>query len=232
MTRGAALDNEFGHRFANAALRVQALTHRSFGVPNNERLEFLGDALLNCIVASELYARFPNLAEGELSRVRASLVREPTLAEIAHELGLRDHLQLGEGEARSGGRDRTSILADALEALLGAAYLDGGFDAARAVVTHLWGTRLIAGDSSAAAGKDAKTALQEWLQGKRWELPRYEVVTTRGAAHSQTFEVACLIAALGLRVTAEGSSRRMAEQAAARRALELIEAPVGAGTSS
>ena len=219
------IDEATGYAFVDSALRRQALTHRSFGVPHNERLEFLGDGALNFVIATELCARHPDLREGELSRLRASLVREEALAAIAIEVRLGDHLLLGEGEARSGGATRASILADALEALLGAVYLDGDFDALRAVVARLYGARLDARFAVAGTAKDPKTALQERLQGRRFALPLYELVESRGAAHSQTFAVACVVKALGIRTVGEGTSRRVAEQQAAQAALAMIADP-------
>jgi ribonuclease-3 len=218
-----ALQEALGHRFGEAQLLRQALTHRSHGTPHNERLEFLGDSVLNCIVAAELYSRFGSLREGELSRLRASLVREQRLHEIASGLALGDFLRLGEGELKSGGFRRPSILADALEAVIGAVFLDGGFDAARRVVLRLYRSHLDALDPK-GADKDPKTLLQEWLQSRRYALPQYNVVATRGAAHDQRFEVECLVPALDLRTTGSGTSRRLAEQDAARAAFERLQA--------
>lgn len=216
-----ALEEALGYRFADGQLLEQALTHRSYGTPHNERLEFLGDGVLGCIIAAELYERFGSLREGELSRLRASLVREQRLHELATALGLGEHLRLGEGELKSGGFRRPSILADALEALVGAVFLDGGFDAARGVVVRLYRSRLEAMDASGAE-KDPKTRLQEWLQSRRYALPRYSVVATRGAAHDQHFDVECLVEDLQLRTTGSGTSRRLAEQEAARAAYERL----------
>jgi ribonuclease III len=216
-----SLETTLGHSFASAALLQEALTHRSFGTPHNERLEFLGDGALNFVIAAELWRRHPDLREGELSRLRASLVREESLAEIALELGLGVHLRLGDGEARSGGAARPSILADALEALLGAVYMDGGFEALHTVVRHLYRDRLDAPTPKGLA-KDPKTALQELIQGRRLALPAYELEASHGAAHSQTFVVACVIPALGVRTSGEGTSRRLAEQRAAQAALDQL----------
>jgi ribonuclease-3 len=213
------LQQRLGYRFKTPALLVQALTHRSFGQPNNERLEFLGDSILNCVIASLLYRAFGTIDEGDLSRVRATLVRQQTLYEIAQRLGLGADLRLGEGELRSGGGQRPSILADGLEALFGAIYLDAGFEAAAATISALYAPILKNIDPD-ALGKDAKTRLQEHLQGCRMALPVYSVVATRGGAHEQTFEVACVVAPLNIRTLGEGSSRRIAEQAAARLALD------------
>lgn len=218
MARTPVLERRIGHRFANAVLLEQALTHRSFGSPHNERLEFLGDGVLDCIVAQELYARFPALDEGALSRLRAGLVREGALAEVARSIGLSEFLRLGEGETA-----RTSILADALEALFGAVFLDGGYDAARESILRTFGARIAEVDASSPA-KDAKTQLQEYLQGRRLKLPDYSVVATRGAAHRQTFEVRCAVEELGLVADGSGTSRRAAEQKAARAMLDLLAA--------
>jgi len=218
-----ALQERLGHRFKDARLLVQALTHRSHSTPHNERLEFLGDGVLNCIVAAELYARFANLREGELSRLRASLVREQRLHELAAGLALGDHLRLGEGELKSGGFRRPSILADALEAVIGAVYLDGGFDAVREVVVRLYRPLLETLDAK-GADKDPKTQLQEWLQSRKYALPQYSVIATRGAAHDQRFEVECVVRELDLRTVGTGTSRRLAEQEAARMAFERLHA--------
>lgn len=217
------LERELAHVFAQPALLRQALTHRSHSTPHNERLEFLGDALLNCVVAAMLYERFPHLAEGDLSRLRAGLVRQETLAEIAQELAIGEHLRLGEGELKSGGFRRPSILADAFEAVLAALYLDAGFAKAEETVRRLYEKRLAALDPK-RVGKDAKTALQEWLQGRRLPLPVYTLRATHGAAHAQVFEVACEIPSLGIATLGRGGSRRAAEQAAAQEALAKIEA--------
>ncbi|MBI3094462.1 MAG: ribonuclease III [Rhodocyclales bacterium] len=216
------LEAALGHGFGRPELLRQALTHRSFGASHNERLEFLGDSLLNCVVAAALYQRFAALKEGELSRLRASLVRQETLAEIARGLGLGELLQLGEGELKSGGAQRPSILADALEALFGAIYVDAGFDAVRRVIERLYQpamTRIDPNDS----GKDPKTALQEILQGRHLPLPRYTLLATSGEAHAQQFEIECVVADLGIRSTGTGGSRRIAEQQAAQRAIAEIK---------
>jgi ribonuclease-3 len=218
----ARLQQQLGYSFANVGLLEQALTHRSFGEPNNERLEFLGDSLLNAVTAIALFAAFPQLREGELSRLRASLVRQEGLHRVAVELGLGEHLRLGEGELRSGGHRRPSILADALEAVFGGVYLDGGFDAAKGVIDRLYASQ-IAGLDPRAAGKDPKTALQEWLQARRKPLPRYAMVDARGEAHAQEFEIECVIPAFDLNTRGCGGSRRAAEQQAAQRALEKLQ---------
>jgi ribonuclease-3 len=218
----AELERRLGHKFGNAELARQALTHRSFGAPHNERLEFLGDSLLNCAVATLLYERFAQLPEGDLSRLRAALVNQASLSEVAVKLGLGDRLRLGEGELKSGGFRRPSILADSLEALLGAVFLDAGFDATRSTVAHLLSERL---DSAGGkpVDKDPKTALQEHLQGRGLALPRYAVQKTEGEAHDQTFTVECRVDDLGLVGSGQGASRRAAEQAAAEGVLEQLE---------
>src|SRR5262245_36536133 len=209
-----------GHRFAQPDLLRRALTHRSHSAANNERLEFLGDSVVNCAVALELYHKFPQLSEGELSRLRASLVNQQSLAGVAQRFDFGSRLLLGEGEARSGGARRPSILADAVEAVIGAAFLDGGFEAAHRVVRTLLGSAIDAIDP-ATSGKDPKTLLQEYLQGRRIALPQYAVVATRGEAHEQQFEVECVIPDLGIRSLGAGMSRRSAEQEAARLAYDL-----------
>ena len=219
----STLTAALGHSFADRALLQTALTHRSFGVPNNERLEFIGDGLLNCIIAVALFRRYPDLAEGELSRMRANLVRQDTLHQLAVALNLGDSLRLGEGELKSGGNQRPSILADAVEALIGAVFLDAGFEAAQSVIARLY-LPLFDEMRSGPVIKDAKTSLQEWLQGRKKPLPRYHVIEASGAAHEQRFEVACEIENPALRTTGQGSSRRLAEQAAADRALKALKA--------
>lgn len=216
------LEAALGHGFGRPDLLRQALTHRSFGSSHNERLEFLGDSVLNCTVAAYLFQHFPTLKEGELSRLRASLVRQEALAEIAQGLSLGGFLQLGEGELKSGGARRPSILADALEAIFGAIYVDAGFEAARTVIERLYQTAMSRIDSN-GAGKDPKTALQEVLQGRHLPLPRYGLLATHGEAHAQEFEVECLIPDLGIRSTGSGGSRRIAEQQAALRAMAEIK---------
>lgn len=210
-----------GHQFANPELLRLALTHRSFGSPHNERLEFLGDAVLSCVVTATLYERFGELKEGDLSRQRANLVRQESLAELAQGLDVGRYLRLGEGELKSGGFRRPSILADALEAILGAVYLDAGFGGAHDVILRLFKPMIDGLDPSESA-KDPKTALQEILQARHLALPRYGLVATRGEAHSQEFEIECLIPELSIRSTGAGNSRRSAEQAAAQRALMMV----------
>ncbi len=218
----AELERRLDHKFSNPDLARQALTHRSFGTPHNERLEFLGDSLLNCAVATLLYERFTNLPEGDLSRLRASLVNQSSLSQVAAGLGLGERLRLGEGELKSGGFRRPSILADAVEALLGAVYLDAGFEAVRGSVLHLLGDRLESAGSK-PVDKDPKTALQEHLQGRGLALPRYAVQKTEGEAHDQTFIVECRVDDLGAVATGKGTSRRAAEQAAAEGVLAQLE---------
>jgi len=210
-----------GHRFADQKLLRSALTHRSFGTPNNERLEFLGDGILDCVIAAALYQRFSELPEGDLSRLRANLVRQDTLHQLALKLNLGEALRLGEGELKSGGAQRPSILADALEALFGAIYLDAGFDAAAAVVLKLYAPLLDALQPGKVS-KDAKTGLQEWLQGRKKPLPRYVLLEASGAAHEQSFTVACELADPPLRTLGSGSSRRIAEQNAAEQAMKAL----------
>jgi len=216
------LQQRLGHRFKQPALLSRALTHRSFGADHNERLEFLGDAVLSLAVSALLYERFAGSDEGDLTRVRAHLVREDSLHRAALALGLPDAMRLSEGEARAGGAQRPSILADAVEALIGATYLDGGFDAAHLVVRRLFGD-LISGTEVGNWSKDAKTELQEWLQGRKLAVPAYRIKATRGQAHAQTFEVECEVAALRLIEVGEGRSRRTAEQEAARRMLATLK---------
>jgi ribonuclease-3 len=218
----ADLERRLGHNFANTELARQALTHRSYGAPHNERLEFLGDSLLNCAVATLLYARFPQLPEGDLSRLRAALVNQASLCEVATTLGLGERLLLGEGELKSGGFRRPSILADAFEALLGAIFLDAGFDAVRKAVEQALGERLEKPESLPIA-KDPKTALQELLQGRKLPLPRYVVLRAEGEAHEQTFVVECRVEGLETVASGQGTSRRAAEQIAAQGMLDQLE---------
>jgi ribonuclease-3 len=220
------LQQRLGHRYRDAVLLTRALTHRSFGADHNERLEFLGDAVLSLAVSSLLFERFAGSDEGDLTRVRAHLVREDSLHRVALNIGLPDVLRLSEGEARGGGAQRPSILADALEALIGATFLDGGFDAALALVRRLFGD-VIANTDLESWTKDAKTELQEWLQARRLPVPAYRIAATRGQAHAQTFDVECAVPALGLTQTGEGRSRRAAEQEAARRMLDTLKANDG-----
>lgn len=215
------LERLIGHEFRQPALLSQALTHRSFGTPNNERLEFLGDSVLNCVMAWALFERFGHMREGDLSRLRASLVRQEALHRVAQNLNLGSHLHLGEGEMKSGGATRPSILADALEAIFGAVLLDADFDTVRDLVLRLFEPLLAEVDAGKPA-KDAKTALQEFLQGRRRALPQYVLKTTRGEAHAQEFEVDCMLEGKSPVATGVGPSRRAAEQEAARAALEKL----------
>ncbi len=210
----ADLARRLGHAFRRPELLDQALTHRSHGARHNERLEFVGDAVLNCVVARALFERFPDLPEGDLSRVRASLVNRDALADVARRLALSGAIRLGEGEQKSGGAERPSILADALEAIYGAVFLDSGFEAARGVIDRTFAEVLGNADPT-ALGKDPKTRLQEWLQGRRLPVPAYRIVTVEGEAHAQTFTAECAIASLGIVTLGQGTSRRVAEQAAA-----------------
>lgn len=222
-----AFRDRLGHAFRSPDLLEQALTHRSRGARHNERLEFVGDAVLNCVVALALYERFPATDEGDLSRARASLVNRDTLARIARRLALGAAIRLGEGELRSGGAGRDSILADALEAVFGAVFLDAGFDAARRVIVGAYGDELAKADPT-TLGKDPKTRLQEWLQARRFAVPEYAVVGTHGEAHAQQFAVECRIPALGIVTAGAGASRRAAEQDAAERAWgEIASRPEG-----
>jgi ribonuclease III len=211
-----------GYQFQAPALLTQALTHRSFSGNNNERLEFLGDGVLNFIVAHQLYLRFAKLPEGDLSRLRAQLVKEATLAEIAFSLNIGDALKLGEGELKSAGWRRPSILADALEAIIGAVFIDGGYVAAEALVLKLFEQKLSHIDPK-IIDKDAKSLLQEYLQGRKIELPDYNVLSIEGEAHAQTFKMQCTIEKLNITTVGEGTSRRIAEQSAAQLALEAIK---------
>jgi ribonuclease-3 len=209
-----------GYEFADPALLEEALTHSSEGTPHNERLEFLGDALLNAVVAAALYRCHPKASEGRLSRLRAALVNQEALATQAQQLGLGDNLRLGAGEIRSGGYRRPSILAGAFEAVIGAIYLDGGFDSCERVILTLFEER--AAVTSAVSLKDPKTLLQEWLQSRRLSLPSYRVREVSGEPHEQSFLVECSVLELGRSATGKGSSRRKAEQEAARKLLGLL----------
>lgn len=217
------LQNRMGHTFKDIALMEQALTHRSHSSLHNERVEFLGDSILNCVVASLLYKRYPDINEGDLSRVRANLVNQQALFEIAQSLGVSHFLRLGEGELKSGGFRRPSILADALEALFGAIYLDAGFNVAHDVICALYNP-ILDSVNLTTLGKDAKTLLQEYLQGKKIALPQYNVVATHGAAHNQEFEVECLVPNLDIQVFGTGGNRRAGEQEAAKLALKAAKA--------
>ncbi|MCX7189365.1 MAG: ribonuclease III [Methylotenera sp.] len=216
------LTKRLTYKFVETNLLTQALTHRSYSAQNNERLEYLGDGALNFIIANQLYQRFPALDEGDLSRLRAQLVKEATISEIALSLDLGDALKLGEGELKSAGWRRPSILADALEAIIGAVYLDGGFAAAEALVLHLYADKLNTIDPK-VIDKDPKSLLQELLQGKKVAVPEYAVVHTGGEAHAQVFIVECFIQKMDIRTVGEGTSRRIAEQKAAQLALLELE---------
>lgn len=212
----------WGHRFSDDSLLQQALTHRSANPRHNERLEFLGDALVNLFVAQALYERWPKADEGALTRARADLVRESSLAAIARELDLGEHLQLGPGEMKSGGHRRDSILADTLEALVAAIHLDAGFDACRAAVLP-WFLPRIEALPAGKVGKDAKTRLQEWLQARQAELPEYTLIGSSGDDHDRVFQIRCSIQTPALSADGSGSSRRIAEQQAAERLLQQLE---------
>jgi ribonuclease-3 len=211
-----------GHAFRDGGLLAQALTHRSAGAPHNERLEFLGDALVGLIVAEALYLRWPRADEGVMTRARAELVRESSLAQIARTLDLGPRITLGPGEMKSGGHRRDSILSDALEALVGAIYLDGGFDACRSAVLP-WFEPALAGLAAGRIGKDPKTRLQEWLQGRQRPLPLYDLLSEAGDEHAKVFHVRCTLVEPALSAPGEGSSRRAAEQAAAGAVLAQLE---------
>lgn len=216
-----ALCRKLGYTFNQPKLLHQALTHRSHSLPHNERLEFLGDSVLNCAVAGLIFRHFPDLTEGSLSRVRANLVNQRSLADLAQTLGLGKLIRFGDGEIKSGGDRRPSILADTLEAVLGAIYLDGGFAQAEKVVAALFAHSLQDWDAR-TQGKDPKTLLQEYLQSHRLELPQYSVIATSGEAHQQQFKVECMISKPDIRTVGEGASRRSAEQEAAKRAYEQL----------
>jgi ribonuclease-3 len=218
-----SLQQRLQHSFAQPRLLQQALTHRSFSADHNERLEFLGDSVLNLAVSEMLYAVLTELPEGDLSRIRANLVKQDTLYQLAVELGLPDLIKLGEGEMRSGGQKRPSILADALEAILGAVFLDAGYPVASALVQRLY-EKVEINPQMQASAKDPKTELQEWLQGRKMKLPLYRVVATLGQAHKQTFDVECVVEEFKLIERGIGASRRAGEQAAAAAVLEVLKA--------
>lgn len=217
----ARLQQKLAYEFGDPALLVQAITHRSAGGINNERLEFLGDAILGLVIAEALFQRSPSATEGELSRLRATLVRKQTLAEIARDLELGDYLKLGSGELKSGGYRRDSILSDALEAVVGGIYLDGGFGPCSEWIRKRFASRLET-LPSAAELKDAKTRLQELLQSRRLKLPEYSVTSVHGQAHAQTFEVECRISGQNKATHGSGKSRRLAEQQAAEAMLKAL----------
>jgi len=216
-----ALSKQIAYVFTQPQLLQRALTHRSHSAAHNERLEFLGDSVVNCVVAKYLHETYPDLPEGDLSRLRSNLVNQQTLYMLAQQLNLGELLLLGEGERKSAGSQRPSILADALEALVGALLLDGGFDAAEKVVLNLY-IPFIQQADVLTLGKDAKTLLQEYLQSRKLALPKYTVIATQGEAHAQLFQVECAIAQLKLATRGEGSSRRIAEQMAADAAYQKL----------
>lgn len=216
-----ALERRLEHSFTHPELIVQALTHRSHGSNHNERLEFLGDSVLNLAVSQMLFKALANLPEGDLSRVRANLVKQETLHKLALDLGLSGLIKLGEGELKSGGQKRPSILADALEAVIGAVFVDAGYAPAEALVFRLF-DQVSINPAMSAAAKDPKTELQEWLQARRLKLPTYKVVGTTGAAHQQTFDVECEIAELHISQRGIGESKRAGEQAAAKAMLDWL----------
>lgn len=216
------LARRIGHQFDDPSLFELALTHRSCGKKNNERLEFLGDSILNFVIADDLFQRFPSAKEGELSRLRARLVKGETLSEVARELGLGDYLRLGSGELKSGGYRRDSILADAVEAIIGAIYLDTDMETARGFVLIWFAKRLESIDLSESL-KDSKTRLQEYLQSRRLPLPKYDLVKVEGEAHAQTFYIECQVQGLKNAAAGKGNSRRQAEQNAAQTALKELQ---------
>jgi ribonuclease-3 len=222
VARHPALERRIGHRFQDPALLAQALTHRAYGSPNYERLEFLGDSVLGCAITELLFREHPELPEGKLSRIRAGLIREESLARIARELGIAEFLRLDESTAKNKGAERPSILADSLEAVYGAVFLDQGYGAARDVIRRTFGTALSQLDPSAEA-KDPKTRLQEYLHAKRRAAPQYRVVSTSGAKQDLVFEVECAVGELNLLASGSGSSRQRAEQQAAANLLKQIE---------
>lgn len=216
-----SLEASLGYTFREPRLLREALTHRSFGTPHNERLEFIGDGVLNCTIALALFHKFPDLPEGQLSRMRANLVSQPALHSLAQRLDISEHLRIGEGEERSGGRERPSMLADAVEAIFGAILLDAGFEAAQATINRLYVQR-IATVNPKEGGKDAKTRLQEYMQSKHLPLPSYAVERVDGEAHAQIFTVRCSIQPSGQSGTGQGASRRAAEQMAAASVLATL----------
>ncbi len=216
-----ALERRLEHSFTHPELIVQALTHRSHGANHNERLEFLGDSVLNLAVSQMLFKALANLPEGDLSRVRANLVKQDTLHKLALDLGLSGLIKLGEGELKSGGQKRPSILADALEAVIGAVFVDAGYAPAEALVFRLF-DQVNINPAMSAAAKDPKTELQEWLQARRLKLPIYRVAGTTGAAHQQTFDVECEVVELNVSQRGIGESKRAGEQAAAKAMLDWL----------
>ena len=217
------LELQLGHSFTRSELLIQALTHRSYAAQNYERLEFLGDTVLNLAISNILFERFPNVTEGDLSRARASLVRQEALHQIATHLNVSEHMLLGDGEAKSGGYTRPSMMADTVEALLGAIFLDADYPAAEAAVLRLY-QPLLQDFNPGKEQKDSKSALQEMLQGAKLALPEYTLLSKQGAAHSQTFEIGCKVLAWSLEASAVGASRKIAEQLAAAEILALYAA--------
>jgi len=218
----ARLSKRISYHFKNQALLIQALTHRSAKGAHNERLEFLGDSILGFVIAEELFERFPAQDEGDLTRMRSSLVKGVTLAELGKDFSLGDHLILGPGELKSGGHRRESILEDAIEAIIGAVYLDSDIDTCKKLILDWFASRL-AKIKPGSVHKDPKTRLQEYLQGRKIELPNYEVIHTSGQSHNQEFTVRCTTKVIKKEVISKGTSRRKAEQAAAQQVLEIIE---------
>ena len=223
-----SLEKNIGYQFKNRQLLKEALTHRSYSASHYERLEFLGDSVLNLCISHQLFGFLTEAKEGDLSRIRAHLVRETTLHQLAISMGLNGYLLLGEGELRSGGKERPSILADALEALIGAVYLDGGFESARMLVERLFHAEFEKNSKSGRDwGKDPKTALQEWLQNCHLQLPQYALSATHGALHEQVFEIECMIPQLQITAQGRGQTKRLAEQAAAEQVLVLLKNQYG-----
>ena len=220
--RHPALERRIGHRFTDPALLAQALTHRSYGSPHYERLEFLGDSVLGCAVTELLFQRFPALAEGKLSQIRAGLIREESLARIARELGISEYLRLDKTTAMNKGADLPSLLADSLEAIYGAVFLDQGYGAARDVIARTFGTALTLLDPDVVK-KDAKTRLNEYTQGKQYRMPEYSIVSAEGENQNPVFEIECAVKDLDLAARGSGRSRRSAEQQAAAKLLKLLE---------
>jgi len=222
----ASLLKKLAYSFNDIELLNEALTHRSYATKNNERLEFLGDGILNFVIADELFKQYPDVQEGDLSRLRSTLVNKESLAEIAEQLNLGEVILLGTGELKSGGFRRPSILADTVESILGAVYSDGGFESCRDLIVRLYAKRL-ASPADLQSLKDPKTRLQELLQSRRFSLPEYQVVNITGQAHSQIFHVRCSIDKMNIKVDGEGKSRRKAEQVAAEKAILKVEAHYG-----
>jgi ribonuclease-3 len=221
-----ALLKKLEYSFNDKTLLIEALTHRSYAAKNNERLEFLGDGILNFVIADELFKSYPDVQEGDLSRLRANLVNKESLAEIASQLQIGEVIQLGSGELKSGGFRRPSILADAVESILGAVYCDGGFESCRALIVRLYASKL-AVPTDLQSLKDPKTCLQELVQSRRFALPEYQVTDITGKAHAQVFHVNCIIEQMKIEVSGDGKSRRKAEQIAAEKAITQVEAFFG-----